>query len=194
MSRRIELASDCDESDCVGGDRACEALRECPQHPQRTVMSCWRAGEPRTRGSADTIELWPLGHFALAYLALLFASPEWRATTRLLLTRTPWRTIARSACDAFPTSHWRGAARLIGVPFAWYFTALMLVLAALALTAIEIVFSPWAIYCSVVHLSRRFLQWWTPPPNHTRPPAVALAMPKPKPSIVDAVGRMHIGR
>jgi hypothetical protein len=90
---------------------------------------------------------------ALAYLALLLASPEWRATTRLLLTRTPWRTIARSAFDAFPTSHWRGAARLIGVPFAWYFTALMLVLAALALTGIV-----------------------------------------PKPSIVDAVGRMHIRR
>jgi hypothetical protein len=131
---------------------------------------------------------------ALAYLALLFASPEWRATTRLLLTRTPWRTIARSAFDAFPTSHWRGAARLIGVPFAWYFTALMLVLAALALTGIEIVFSPRAIYCSVVHLSRRFLQWWTPPPNHTPPRAVALAMPEAKPSIVDAVGRMHIRR
>src|SRR5262245_59496482 len=103
----------------------------------------------------------------VAYVAVLFATPEWRATTRLLLTRTPWRLIARSGFDAFPTSRWRGARRLIGVPLAWYFAALGLVFMALALTAIEIVFSPRAIHCLAVRLLRRCRVWWTGPPNHT---------------------------
>jgi hypothetical protein len=132
---------------------------------------------------------------ALAYLAVLFASPEWRATTRMLLRSTPWRTIARSAFEAFPTSHWRGATRLIGVPLAWYFAALMLVLTALALTGIEIVFSPKAIYCSAVRLSRWCRGWWTRPPNRTPPHAAALAMPRPEPpSLIDAVSRIRVGR
>jgi hypothetical protein len=38
-----------------------------------------------------------IGTLLLAYLALLFATAEWRASTRALLTRTPWRTIAQSA-------------------------------------------------------------------------------------------------
>lgn len=86
---------------------------------------------------------------ALGCLAVLFATPEWRARP-LILTRTQWRQLARSAFDAFPTSRWRGATRLIGVPFAWYFAALMLALMALALTAIEIVFAPRVIYRSVL--------------------------------------------
>jgi hypothetical protein len=126
---------------------------------------------------------------------VLFASPEWRATTRLFITRTPWRTITRSAFEAFPTSHWRGAARLIGVPLACYFAALVLLVTALALTGIEIVFSPRVIYYSTIRLSRSCREWWNRPPNDTPPRAAALAMPKPKPpSIVDAVGRMHVGR
>jgi hypothetical protein len=132
---------------------------------------------------------------AVAYLAVLFATPEWRATSRLLLTRTPWRTIARSAFHAFPTSHWRGATRLIGVPLAWFFAAVMFVLTTLVLTTIEVTFSPRAIYCSAVRLSRRCREWWTRPPNGTPPRAVALVMPKPEPPLlVDAVSRIRIKR
>jgi hypothetical protein len=129
----------------------------------------------------------------LAYLAVLFATPEWRATIHLLVTRTPWRAIARSAFHAFPTSHRRGAKRMIGVSLAWYFAALMFVLMALVLTAIEIVFSPRAIYCSAVRLSHLCREWWTSPPNDTPPRAVALAMPKP-PLVIEAVSRIRIGR
>jgi len=130
----------------------------------------------------------------LLYLAVLLAIPEWRTTTRLLLTRTPWGRIARSAFDAFPASRWRDAARLIGVPLAWYFAALIVVLMALVLIAIEIVFSPRAIHCLAVRWSRRCREWWTRPPTDTPPRAVALAMPKPDPPlVVDAVSRTAIG-
>ena len=131
----------------------------------------------------------------LAYLAALVSSPEWRVQIRLFVTRTPWRSIARSAFSSFPSSRWRGMARLVGVPIAWYFAGLILVLFAVALTGIEIVFSPRAIYCSAVRLSRRLRDWFTQPPNHTPPHAAALAMLRPKPrSMTDAVSRIHIRR
>ena len=132
---------------------------------------------------------------ALAYLMVLFATPEWRTTTRLLFTRTPWRTIARSAFDAFPTSRWHGPSRWVGVPLAWYFAALMFVLAALALTGIEIAFSPRAVYCSAVRWSSYCRHWWTGPPHGTPPRAAALAMPKPEPPLaVNAVSRVRVSR
>lgn len=132
---------------------------------------------------------------ALSYLAVLFATPEWRATSRVLLTRTPWRTIVRSAFDAFPTSHWRGAKRLIGVPFAWYFATLMFSVTALVLIGIEIAFSPRAIYCCAVRVSRYCRAWWSRPPNDRPPRAGALAMPKPEPPLaIDAVSRIRVSR
>jgi hypothetical protein len=97
--------------------------------------------------------------------------------------------------NAFPTSRWRGAARLIGVPLAWYFATLIVVVMALVLISIEIVFSPRAIHCLVAKWARRCREWWTPPPSDTPPRAVPLAMGKPDPPlVVDAVSRTAIGR
>lgn len=127
----------------------------------------------------------------LAYLAALLSYREWRVTTRLLVTRTPWRTIARHAFDAFPTSRWRGAARIVGVPFAWCFAGLMVVTVALWLIGIEIISSPLAIYFSLVRLSRRC---FTHPP-HTPPHVAALAMPRPEPlRMTNAVSRIRFRR
>ena len=132
---------------------------------------------------------------ALGYLAALVATREWRATTHLLVTRTPWRAIARSAFDAFPSSRWRGTTRLLGMPLAWCFAALVFVLMALVLTAIEIAFSPRAIHCLAVRLSHRCREWWSGPPNGTPPRSVALAMSKPEPPLlVDAVSRVRNNR
>jgi hypothetical protein len=133
--------------------------------------------------------------FGLLYAAAVFSSREWRATLRLTLTRTPWWQIARGMFDAFPSSHWRGIARIVGVPFAAYFAALVVTLWALFVFGIEIVFSPRAVYCSLVRLTRHCRGWFTQPPNHTPPYAAALAMPRPEPpSLVDAVSRIRIAR
>jgi hypothetical protein len=131
----------------------------------------------------------------LAYFATLLCYREWRVTTRLLVTSTPWRTIARSAFNAFPTSRWRGITRIVGAPLAWYFAGMMLVLTALFLTGLEVITSPLAIYYSLVSLSRRCRGWFTQPPSHTPPHAAALAMSRPEPpSMVDAVSRIRIRR
>ena len=62
----------------------------------------------------------------LAYLAAVLASREWRVVAYHTLFRTPWREIAHGSFEAFPSSHWRGAARIVGVPFAWYFAGLII--------------------------------------------------------------------
>ena len=131
----------------------------------------------------------------LVYAAAVFASREWRATVRLSLTRTPWPQIARGAFNAFPSSHWTGIARFVGVPLAVYFTAVMITLFALVIFGFEIVFSPKAVHCSLVRLKRQYRGWLTPPPDPTPPHAAALAMPRPeRPLLVDAVSRIRIAR
>jgi hypothetical protein len=133
--------------------------------------------------------------FGLAYFAAVVSSREWRAVVRHTLFRTPWRQIARGMFDAFPSSHWRGPARIVGVPFAAYFAGLVVAVFGLVLIGIEIVFTPRAIYCSIVRLSRRCRGWFTQPPNDSPPHAAALAMPRPEPfSMTDAVSRIRIRR
>ena len=130
----------------------------------------------------------------LVYIAVLALVPESRTSVRLLVTRTPWRTIASGMFEAFPTSRWRGPARLIGVPFAWYFATVVVTLFAFALATIEIVFSPRLIYCGLARWSKP-CRWPFTPPDHTPPRAVAMAMPKPeRPVIVDAVSRIRLSR
>ena len=131
---------------------------------------------------------------SIAYVAAVLSSREWRAIVYHTLFYTPWRLIARSMFDAFPTSSWRGPARLVGVPLAAYFVALMLAVFFLFVIGLEIVFSPKAVYCSLVNLSRRLRHMRTGPPNQT-PPAAALAIPIPESfSIVDAISRARIRR
>src|SRR5205085_2365438 len=102
----------------------------------------------------------------IAYVAAVFSSREWRGVVRHTLFQTPWREIARRVFEAFPSSRWRGAARIVGVPFAAYFAALVVALMFLFLLGLEIVYSPKAVYCSFVNLSRRAP---TRPPNGTPP-------------------------
>ena len=137
-----------------------------------------------------------LGLFlGLAYATAVFCSREWRAVARHSLTRTPWWQIARGTFDAFPSSHWRGIARIVGVPLAAYFAALVVALFALFICGVEIVFSPRAVYASLARLIRYCGRWFTQPPSHTPPHAAALAMPRPEPpSFVDAVSRTRIAR
>jgi hypothetical protein len=125
------------------------------------------------------------------YLAVLLSCREWRVVARAFVTHTPWRRFAQMFFRSSPASRWRGIARIVGVPIAWCFAALMLTLIALIQLGIEIVFSPKAIYCQAVHLSR----WFTNRPDPTPPRAGALAMPHPEPmSFIDARSRLRIRR
>jgi hypothetical protein len=66
---------------------------------------------------------------------------------------------------------------------------------ALALIAIEIAFSPCAVYVSVLRVLQRGRAWFAGPPAGTPPHAGALAMPKPQPpQMIDAVSRVRVGR
>jgi hypothetical protein len=131
----------------------------------------------------------------LAYVATVLASREWRVVAYHTLFRTPWREIARGSFEAFPSSHWRGAARIIGVPFASYFAGLIVLVMALIFIGLEVIFSPRAVYCTLVRLSQRCRGWFTQPPSHTPPNAAALAMPRPeRPLMVDAVSRVRVRR
>ena len=116
------------------------------------------------------------------YLAVLLSCRDWRIVARGFVTHTPWRQFVHTFFNSFPTSHWRGAARIIGVPIAWCFAALMFCVLALALLGIEIVFSPKAFYCQAVHLWYRFRVWFNRP-HPTPPRAGALALPHPKPML-----------
>jgi hypothetical protein len=128
----------------------------------------------------------------LTYAAAVLASREWRATVRLTLTCIPWWQIARGMFDAFPSSRWTGIARIVGVPIAAYVAAVIVTLFALVIFGMEIVFSPKAVYCTVVRIRRG---WFTEPPNQTPPHAAALVMPRPEPpSLVEAVSRIRIAR
>jgi hypothetical protein len=130
--------------------------------------------------------------FGLMYAAAVLSSREWRATVRLTLTCIPWWQMARGMFDAFPSSRWSGIARIVGVPIAAYVAAVIVTLFALVMFGMEIVFSPKAVYCTIVRIRRG---WFTQPPNHTPPHAAALAMPRPvPPSSVDAVSRLRIAR
>jgi len=129
--------------------------------------------------------------FGCAYLAALLAYREWRAVMRHTLFRTPWRQIACGMFDGFPSSHWRGVARIIGVPFAWFFAALVVVLFGLLLIGIELIFTPQAVYYSLARLAGFCLGWFTHPPGPTPPHSAALAMPRPQPpSITYAISRL----
>jgi hypothetical protein len=131
----------------------------------------------------------------LAYLAAVLASREWRVVAYHTLFRTPWREIAHGSFEAFPSSHWRGASRIVGVPFAWYFAGLIIAVMALFFIGLEVIFSPRAVYCSLVRLSHRCRGWFTQPPGHTPPRAAAYAMPRPEPPlVVDAVSRIRVRR
>lgn len=129
----------------------------------------------------------------LIYLAAVVSCREWRAVARVFVTHTPWRQLAQMCFRAFPTSRWRGVAQIVGVPMAWCFSALIVVLLAFVLLGIEIVFSPKAIYCEAVHLSRRCRGWLSKRPDPMPPHAGALAMPHPEPmSFTDARSRLRI--
>jgi hypothetical protein len=79
---------------------------------------------------------------------------------------------------------------VIGVPIACCFTALIVALFGLILLGIEIAFSPKAIYCQAVHLSR----WFSERPDDPTPPlAGGLAMPRPETtSFIDARSRLRV--
>jgi hypothetical protein len=131
----------------------------------------------------------------LAYVVAVLCSREWRVVAYHTLFRTPWREIARGTFEAFPSSHWRGAGRIVGVPFAAYFAGLIVILLAVFFIGLEVIFSPRAVYCSLVRLSRHCRGWFTQPPSHTPPHAAALAMPPPEPPLmVDAVSRVRVRR
>jgi hypothetical protein len=110
---------------------------------------------------------------------------------RHTLFRTPWRRFARTFFDGFPSSHWRGAARIIGVPFAWFFAALVVVVLSIILIGIELVFTPRAVYHFLARITGICGGWFTPP-SRTPPHSAALAMPRPEPpSMIDAVSRLR---
>ncbi len=127
-----------------------------------------------------------------AYLAALVCDRDWRAVMRHTLFRTPWRQFAHTFFDGFPSSHWRGVARIVGVPFAWFFAAWVVVLLGVVLIGIELVFTPRSVYHSVARIAKICRGWFTRPPGHTPPHAAALAMPRPEPpSMIDAVSRLR---
>jgi hypothetical protein len=134
----------------------------------------------------------PIG---LVYVAVLLSCREWRVVARAFFTHIPWRQFAKTFFRSFPTASWRGAARLLGLPIAWCFSALIVVLLGAVLLGIEIVFSPKAIYCQAVHLSRRWRGGLNGRPDPTPPHAGALAMPHPGPmSFTDARSRLRLPR
>jgi hypothetical protein len=126
----------------------------------------------------------------LIYVAILLSCREWRVVARAFVTHTPWQRLWQVFVRSSPTSGWRGIPRIVGLPIAWCFAALMLTLIALIQLGIEIVLSPKAIYCQAIRLSRWFSKQPDPiPPHH----AGALAMPHPEPMLfTDARSRLRV--